>query len=67
MGFRPSEVDQNALDAFLETILDAYEEGTVERRSAVGLIAHAMTAAAIDNKGEFEKFIRLPKESIAEY
>lgn len=62
MAFRPSEADQNTLDKFLGMVLDAYKSGEVDRLRAVGVLAHVMTAAAIDNEGEFQKFIRLPRE-----
>lgn len=61
MAFEPTNADQEALDNFLGAMLDAYKAGRADRLRVIGILAHAMTAAAIDNQGEFEKYIRLPE------
>lgn len=52
MAIELTEADHNAMDAFLEFVLDAYAEGEVSRSSAVAALAHVLTAAARDNHGE---------------
>ncbi|MET4217860.1 hypothetical protein ABIB00_003072 [Bradyrhizobium sp. LB14.3] len=66
MAFQPTKTDHVALDQFLETVLDAYKNGDSDRDSCVGVIAHAMTAAAIDNETEFKNYIRLSGERLFE-
>lgn len=65
--FRPTKSDHFALDQFLETVLHAYKDGDADRDSCVGAIAHAMTAAAIDNEPEFKSYIRLPEEKLFDF
>ena len=62
MSFDPTWDDHGALDAFLGRVLDAYKDGEIDRDRAAGLLAHVITAAAIDNEREFERFIRQPTE-----
>ena len=62
MSFDPTFDDQDAMDAFLARVLDAYKDGEIDRNKAVGVLAHVVTAAAIDNEREFKSFIRLPSE-----
>jgi hypothetical protein len=59
MAFEPTKADQEALDKFLGAMLDAYRAGRADRLRVIGVLAHAITAAALDNQGEFEKYIRL--------
>ncbi len=54
-----SEADHRAMDTYLEAILDAYKSGKIDRLKARADLAHAMTAAAIDNE-DFKNYIRLP-------
>ncbi|WP_316394951.1 hypothetical protein [Bradyrhizobium sp. 33ap4] len=64
MAFTPNA---DALDRFLETVLDAYKAGRADRNSCVGAIAQVVTAAAIDNTGEFESYIRLSERQLFDF
>jgi len=57
-----SNADCDAMDAFLEAVLNAYRDGRTNLLNARLKLAHAMTAAAKGNKGEFEKYIRNPED-----
>jgi hypothetical protein len=63
MSFDPTFDDLDAMDAFLERVLDAYKRGRIDRKAAVSVLAHVIIAAAIDNEREFKSFIRLRPES----
>lgn len=52
MAIDLSDADHDAMDGFLEFVLDAYAKGAVSRTSAVGALAHVLTAAAKDNNSE---------------
>jgi len=41
------------MDDLHEVVLEAYAKGDIELITATGLLGHVMTAAAIDNEGEF--------------
>lgn len=47
-----SEKDHRALDATIDTILDAYKNDEVSLKAARGALAHVITAAAIGNETE---------------
>jgi hypothetical protein len=64
MSFEPNEADHLALDRFLELVLDIYKDGRADRDTAVGILAHVMTAAAIDNAAEFKAHIRLSETQL---
>jgi len=64
MAFQPNNQDHAALDRFLALVLDVYKDGRAERDKLVGIIAHVMTAAAIDNAEEFRAQIRLSETEL---
>jgi hypothetical protein len=64
MAFHPNSADHKALDKFLALVLDVYKAGRADRDRCVGILAHVMTAAAIDNAGEFKAHIRLSETSL---
>jgi hypothetical protein len=66
MAFQPTSEDDKALINFLELMLAAYKSGRADRGKCAGIIAHVMTAAAIDNIGEFKAYIRLPEHELLE-
>ncbi|WP_225151167.1 hypothetical protein [Bradyrhizobium sp. NBAIM08] len=66
MSFKPEKADHAAVDEFLENVLDTYKAGDADRATCVGVIAHAMVAAAIGNETEFKNYIRLPGETLFE-
>jgi hypothetical protein len=50
--------DREALDKYLDSILDAYKDSKIDLVTARLDLAHAMTAAAEDSEGEFKHYIR---------
>lgn len=44
--------DHESMDAFLARVLDAYKNEEISKSSAVGGLAHVMTALDIRNTGE---------------
>lgn len=52
MAIKLTDTDHKNMDGFLEFVLDAYADGRVKKLSAIGVLAHVLTAAAIDNEGE---------------
>jgi hypothetical protein len=58
----PFHLEENDLEAFVGTILDAVKEGRVGRATAVQLLSHAIIAAASDKEAEFKAYIRLSLE-----
>lgn len=58
MAINLSKADHNALDAYLDGVLDAYKAGDIPLSTARSDLAHAFTAAAIDNEG-VKDYIRL--------
>ena len=57
-----SEHDHRALDSYLDAVLNAYRDGTLSLAEARSDLAHAVTAAAIDNE-DFKNYIRLSSEN----
>lgn len=47
-----TEKDHLAMDSFLKKVLDWYKSGEITRSSAIGGLAHVMTALDIGNTGE---------------
>lgn len=58
MAFHPSTADQTEIEAFAAMMLDAYKQGRAEKDVLVGILAHAIMAAAQDNEGAFASQIR---------
>jgi hypothetical protein len=52
--------DCEAMDKYLESILNAYKDGEIDLATARLDLAHAMKAAAEDSEGEFKNYIRNP-------
>lgn len=58
MALKLSKKDHSAMDDYINTILDAYKSGEISQLQARADLAHAITAAAIDNE-DFKRYIRL--------
>ncbi|AWZ01282.1 MAG: hypothetical protein NXH87_08155 [Rhodobiaceae bacterium] len=58
MALKLSDADHGAMDVYINTILDAYRDGEISQLKARSDLAHAITAAAIDNE-DFKQYIRL--------
>lgn len=58
MAINLTNEDHNAMDGFLEFVLEAYKDGRVTKLNAVGALAHVLTAAAKDNDGEVMAWFR---------
>ncbi|MFG1277168.1 hypothetical protein [Xanthobacter autotrophicus] len=66
MTFSLTATQHKEMDRYLARILDAYKSGAISQASAVGEIAHVITAAAIDNAGEVAAHLRMPIEELFE-
>ena len=55
-----SDADQVAMGEYLNSVLDAYKNGKIDRNRARWAIAHVMTAAASGDEREFKARIRQP-------
>jgi hypothetical protein len=66
MSFQPSSSDYKALESFLERALDTYKNGT-HKRKVIGILAHAVTLATLDNSVEFKRLIRQTDEDLYEF
>ncbi|MBV9064320.1 MAG: hypothetical protein JO004_00965 [Methylobacteriaceae bacterium] len=64
MAFKLKTADHRQMDAFLDSILKAYKDGTLSLLQARASLAHLITAGVIDNEGEFKKFIELKPSDI---
>ena len=53
MAYTISRRNHRRMDALHKVVLEAYAKGDIELITATGLLGHVMTAAAIDNEGEF--------------
>ncbi|MQX37891.1 hypothetical protein [Roseospira navarrensis] len=61
MAIELNETDHKGLDNFLSQVLDWHASGEIDKLSAVGVIAHVFTAAAIDNEGEVKGWLNKPE------
>ncbi len=59
MAISLTNKDHRALDGYLDAVLNAYRDGTITLLQARSDLAHALTAAAIDNE-DVKNYIRLP-------
>ncbi|MBB1247475.1 hypothetical protein [Rhizobium sp. G21] len=55
-----SSADHNNMDKLLGNILDAHASGKVTRGEAIGVLAHIISALAIENPQEFNNWISDP-------
>jgi len=65
MTIKLSTKDQRAMDATLDTILEAYKSGEVSLLAARGALAHVLTAAAIGNETDVRGW--LTPETLSEW
>lgn len=63
MAFR---IDQTELEAFIETLLDAYKDGRAGRDTIVQLFSRALMAGLSGNEAEFQAYMRISQESLPE-
>jgi len=54
-------IDRVELDHTIGDLLDRYNEGTIERATAIDEIAHVIQAVAQGNESDFHSFIRSHK------
>jgi len=60
VGIKISDAQQKQLDALLGELLDAHASGQFTNAEVVGVIAHILTAAAIDNGDEVKSWLEDP-------
>ena len=58
MAIKLSTADHKAMNEYLDSVLDGYKDGEIDLSKARADLAHAISAAAIDNEG-FKQYIRL--------
>lgn len=61
MSFDLSNKNHKNLDALLSKILDWHKEGAITKNEAIGVLAHILTAAAIDNESEVISWLEKPE------
>ncbi|WP_298379407.1 hypothetical protein [Azospirillum sp.] len=61
MALELSGADHDALDNLLGRVLDLQAANRVSREASVSLLAHILTAAAIDNAGEVQSWLHIPR------
>ncbi len=59
-----SERDHLKMDAFIEAVLQDYKDGVLSEDRARGALVHVMTALAIGNIGEAQKWFELGRKAI---
>ena len=64
MALYLSDAEHYILDRFLSAVLEAYKSGKMNIAEARADLAHAMTAAAIDEQSGFLNHIRLVAEDL---
>ena len=60
MAINLSIGDHKAMNEYLDSVLDAYKAGEIGLSKARADLAHAISAAAMDNEG-FKQYIRLSR------
>jgi len=60
MALSLTDTDHDNLDKMLGQILDWHKAGDVSRNAAIGAIAHVFAAAARDNGGEVNSWLKNP-------
>ncbi len=61
MAFR---IDQNELETFIGTLLDAYKDGRAGRDTIVQLFKRALMAGLNGNEAEFQAYMRVTEETL---
>lgn len=59
MAFKLLERDHRTMDRHLDAVLNAYKDGKITLGQARASLAQVITAAVIDNEGEFKRYISL--------
>lgn len=67
MALNLSTKDHEAMDGYIDAVLNAYREGTITLLQARSDLAHVITAAAIDSE-DFKNYIRIsPKDRWSDF